>query len=169
MPWDEPTSTDDDEPAVASKPLPGAAEPAALPPLLPSMRDVPLDPSAPTSVLEPLPLPLPAQPAELFGTVAVSDLAPTSVGAPFPLAGSTGEAPTLQPAAFPGAPWSDAQATPVTAPSGDPLASTLGVSDVLSPAAAPESREPEGLGANFLAALEAVETRDEAPARSPER
>jgi len=149
-PWDEPTSVDDEAPAAAEPPAAAAApEP---PPLLPSMGALPWEkpPEA-----EPLPLPLPVQPAALMGTVAVSDLEPASAGAPFPLAGGDESTPTLQPAAFPGAPWSEEEVAPVVAPSEDPLASTLGVSDVLAQVAADElaAREPSGLGADFLTAL----------------
>ncbi len=156
MPWDEPTSTDDDEPDRASEASPGGSEPA-VPPLLPSMGNKPIDLSVAARLLAPLPLPLPAQPADLFGTVTVGELSPSSTGAHFQLADSTGATPTLQPAAFPGAPWSDDAATPVTAPSTDPLASTLTVSDVLSPAAGRENHEPTGLGADFLAAIATTE------------
>ncbi|MBW2457382.1 MAG: DUF2169 domain-containing protein [Deltaproteobacteria bacterium] len=154
-PWDEPTSTGEQEPAVADEPAAVDTPVPAAPPLLPSMRDTPF---VALKEGEPLPLPLPAQPEALFGTVAVSDLTPTSAGAPFPLAGSAGSPPTLHPAAFPGAPWSEEQAAPVVAPTTDPLASTLGVSDVLSPSAADEltARQPCGLGAEFLAAFDAI-------------
>ena len=160
MPWDEPTSADDEEPDRASETSPGGSEPA-VPPLLPSMVNEPIELSVAARLLAPLALPLPARPADLFGTVTVGELSPSGTGAPFPLANSTGATPTLQPAAFPGAPWSDDAAMPVTAPSTDPLASTLTVSDVLSPTAGRETHEPTGLGADFLVAMEATESSDE--------